>query len=137
MANEFGMRWHFNMVGLTPEQHLQIVQIYFENHSSVRATYRALRRFYGAHDPPSEQLIRETMDRFRTTFTLNDNVHPARRRTVRTQQMIDVVRQSVEDDANVSIRRRAQQLNMCPSTLWNILQKRSMVSLISCSEGRS
>lgn len=109
------------MVRLTPEQRLQIVQIYFENHSSVRATYRALRRFYGAHDRPSEQLIRRTMDQFRTTFTLNDNVHPARRRTVRTQQMIDDVKQSVEDDSNVSIRRRAQQLNMCPSSLWNIL----------------
>ena len=42
MTNEFSMRWHFNMVRLTPEQRLQIVQIYFENHSSVRATYRAL-----------------------------------------------------------------------------------------------
>ncbi|CAH2102017.1 unnamed protein product [Euphydryas editha] len=31
---------------LTPEQRFQIVQIYFENHGSVRNTYHALRPFY-------------------------------------------------------------------------------------------
>ena len=69
---------------LTLKQRLQIVQLYYESHGSVRATYRALRQFYGAHNRPSERLIRETMNRFTTTFSLNDNIHHVRRRTVRT-----------------------------------------------------
>lgn len=63
------------------------------------------------------------MDRFHTTFTLNDNTHPQRRRTVRTEEAIAAVERSVEEDPNQSIRHRAQELDMCPSTLWKILRK--------------
>lgn len=119
----FSLVWHFNMNRLTPEQRFQIVQIYFENHGSVRSTYRALRPFYGQHNRPSEQLIRLTMERFRATFTLNDNTHPQRCRTVRTEEVIAAVERSVEEDPNQSIRHRAQELDMCPSTLWKILRK--------------
>ncbi|XP_073831484.1 uncharacterized protein [Musca autumnalis] len=63
------------------------------------------------------------MDRFRTTFTLYDNTHPQRRQTVRTEETIAAVEQSVEEDPNESIRHRAKQLELCPSTLWKILRK--------------
>ena len=107
----------------TPEERLQIVQLYYANNNSVRATFRALRPFYGVHNRPTELQIRRTVDRFCSTFTLCDNVHPERCRTVRTPEAIENVRQSVEDDASVSVRRRAQQLNLCPSTLWTILRR--------------
>lgn len=42
---------------------------------------------------------------------------------MRTQQVIDDVRHSVDVNPNVSIRHRAQQLNLCPSTLWKVLRK--------------
>lgn len=108
---------------LTPEQRLQIVQFYFENNGSVRKTYRALRPFYRRQNRPSEQLIRLTMERFRTTFTLIDNSHPQRRCTVRTEEAIAAVERSIEEDPNESIRHRAQELDLCPSTLWKILRK--------------
>jgi len=111
------------MYRLTPEERLQIVKRYYENNGSVRQTMRALRPIYGRHNRPSESLIRSTMDRFHTTFTLVDNRHPQRRRTVRTAEAIAAVEHSVEDDPNESIRRRAQQLEMCPSTTWKILRK--------------
>ncbi|GFW55026.1 DUF4817 domain-containing protein [Trichonephila clavipes] len=111
------------MNGLTPEQRFQIVQFYFENNGSVQNTYRALRPFYRRQNRPSEQLIRLTMERFRTTFTLIDNSHPQRRRTVRTEEAIATVERSIEEDPNESINHRAQELDMCPSTLWKILRK--------------
>lgn len=114
---------HFAMNRLTPEQRFQIVQIYFENHGSVRETYRALRPFYGRHNRPSEQTIRATMNRFRTKHTLIDNSHPQRRRTVRTEEVVARVERSVAEDPNESIRHRAQQLQLCPSTVWKILRK--------------
>ena len=64
----------------TPEERLQIVQLYYANNNSVRATFRALRPFYGVHNRPTELQIRRTVDRFCSTFTLCDNVHPERRR---------------------------------------------------------
>ena len=72
---------------LTKEQRLQIVQIYFENNGSVSEVYRKLRPFYGRHNCPSEQLVQ-------------------RRRTVRTEETIAAVEQSVEEDPNESIRHR-------------------------------
>ncbi|KAK4873914.1 hypothetical protein RN001_013274 [Aquatica leii] len=92
---------------LTPEQRFQIVQIYFENHGSVRNTYRPIRPFYGQHNRPSEQLIRLAMERFHTKFTLNNNTHLQRRRTVRTEEVIAAEEHNVEEDLNQSIRHRA------------------------------
>ncbi|GFU94287.1 DUF4817 domain-containing protein [Trichonephila clavipes] len=108
---------------LTPEQRFQIVQFYLENNGSVRNMYRALRPFYRRQNRPSEQLIRLTMERFHTTFTLIDNSHHQRRRTVRTEEAIATVERSIEEDPNESIRHRAQELDLCPSTLWKILRK--------------
>ncbi|GFU51827.1 DUF4817 domain-containing protein [Trichonephila clavipes] len=108
---------------LMPEQRFQIVQFYFENNGSVRNTYCALRPFYRRQNRPSEQLIRLTMERFRTTFTLIDNSHPQRRRTVRKEEAVATVERSIEKDPNESIRHRAQELDLCPSTLWKILRK--------------
>ncbi|GFY23060.1 DUF4817 domain-containing protein [Trichonephila clavipes] len=63
------------------------------------------------------------MERFRTTFTLIDNSHPQRCRPVRTEEDIATVERSIEEDPNESIRHRAQELDLCPSTLWKILRK--------------
>lgn len=42
------------MQGLTPQQSLQIVEIYFQNLRSVRQTYKALRQGCGVYNHPSE-----------------------------------------------------------------------------------
>ncbi|GFX47189.1 transposable element Tc3 transposase [Trichonephila clavipes] len=108
---------------LTPEQRFQIAQFYSENNGSVRNTYRALRPFYRRQNRPSEQLIRLTMEQFRTTFTLIDNSHSQRRRTMLTEEVIATLERSIEVDPNESIRHRAQELDLCPSTLWKNLRK--------------
>ncbi|GFW34328.1 DUF4817 domain-containing protein [Trichonephila clavipes] len=108
---------------LTHEQRFQIVQFYFEPNGSVRNTYRALRPCYRRQNRPSEQLIRITMERFRTTFSLIDNSHPQRRRMVRIEEAMTTAERSIEEDPNESIRHQAQELDLCPSTLWKILRK--------------
>ncbi|GFX25998.1 putative transposable element [Trichonephila clavipes] len=52
------------------------------------------------------------MERFRTTFTLIDNSHPQRRRTVRTEEAIAIVECNIEEDPNESIRHRTQDLGL-------------------------
>jgi len=42
---------------------------------------------------------------------------------VRTGETIAAVEHSVEENPNESIRHHAQQLELCPSTLWQILRK--------------
>ena len=48
------------MERLTPQQGLQIVQLYYENGRSVKSVYRALRPIYGVHNRPTERIIRHT-----------------------------------------------------------------------------
>ena len=111
------------MVGLTLDERYRIVKTYFENNSSIRETHRSLRAFYGRHNRPSERAIRRTVDRFRTTYSLRDDVQATRTRNVRTPETIAAVNESVEEDPNLSILRRAQVLGLCPSTTWKILRR--------------
>lgn len=108
---------------LTSEQRLQIVEIYFQNQCSVRNVFRALRPFYGVHNRPTERTIRETINKFRTTFSLLDVHHPTRVRRSRTAGNIAAVAESVREDPKQSIRRRSQGLGLSYGTLWSILKK--------------
>ncbi|GFU39891.1 DUF4817 domain-containing protein [Trichonephila clavipes] len=54
---------------------------------------------------------------------LLNSVFFQRRRTVRTEVAIATVERSIEEDPNVSIRHRSQELYPYPSTLWKILRK--------------
>ncbi|GFU92048.1 hypothetical protein TNCV_4753031 [Trichonephila clavipes] len=68
--------------------------------------YRALRPCYLRQNRPSEQLILLNMEHFRITFTLIENSHPQRRRTVRTEEAIATVERRIQEDPNESIRHR-------------------------------
>lgn len=52
------------------------------------------------------------MERFHTTFTLNDNTHPQRRHTVRAEEVIADLECSVEEDSNQFIRHRSHELDV-------------------------
>ena len=69
---------HLIMNFLTLEQRFQIVEIYSQNRSSVRETYRPLRPFYGRHNRPSEQAIRSVMNKFCINYSLHDVKPPTR-----------------------------------------------------------
>lgn len=58
-----------------------------------------------------------------STYTLLDNIHPVRQQTVRTEENIAAVQVSVDEDPNLSIRRRSQEVGLCASTTWKILRK--------------
>ncbi|XP_075157741.1 uncharacterized protein LOC142231007 [Haematobia irritans] len=108
---------------LTNEQRLQIIEFYYQNQCSVRNVFRALRPIYGLHNRPSEQTINAIVTKFRTQFTLLDIKPTTRMRTVRTEENIASVSESVAEDREMSIRRRSQQLGLCYSTTWKILRK--------------
>ena len=108
---------------LTNEQRLQIIEFYYQNQCSVRNVFRALRPIYGLHNRSSEETINAIVTKFRTQFTLLDIKPTTRMRTVRTEENIASVSESVAEDREMSIRRRSQQLGLCYSTTWKILRK--------------
>ena len=75
------------------------------------------------HNRPSETTIRETINKFRSSFTLLDIHPPNRVRRARSEANIAAVAESVDEDCDLSIRRRAQELDMSYSSLWRILRR--------------
>ena len=104
----------------TPQQRLQIVQLYYENGRSVKSVYRALRPIYGVHNRPAEGTIRHTIGKLENTLTLLDDTRLIRPRTARTVENIAAVNESFAEDREESIRRRSQQLGLSNGTTWVI-----------------
>ena len=108
------------MERLTPQQRLQIVQLYYENGRSVKSVYRAVRPIYGVHNRPTERTIRHTIGKLENNLTLLDDTQPIRPRTARTVENIAAVNESFAEDPEESIRRRSQQLGLFYGTTWAI-----------------
>ena len=87
----FSKIFHYITNRLTPKQRFQIVDIYFQNRSSLRETYRTLRSFYGRHNRPSEQVIRSVMNEFRTNYLLHNVRPPTRQKNVRTEEATEAI----------------------------------------------
>ena len=107
----------------TLEQRLQIVQIFYQNNRSVAATLRALRPFYGPFNKPTRSTIDRLVKKFESTFSLHDVPVPVRARSARSVENIAAASASVQEDANVSLTRRSQQLGLSVTSLWRILRK--------------
>ena len=86
---------------LTNEQRMQIIEFYYQNACSVKKIHRALLPFIGQFNRPTEAAI---VTKFH--IRLLDIKPPTRLRRVRTEQNIAAVSSSVNDDHQLSIRRR-------------------------------
>ena len=108
------------MERLTPQQRLQIVQLYYEYGRSVKSVYRALRPINGVHNRPTERTIRHTIGKLENNLTLLDDTRPIGPRTAQTVENIAAVNESFVEDSEESIRRRSQQLGLSYGTTWAI-----------------
>ena len=94
----FSIVWHFEVQRLTPEQRLQIVQLYYENSYSARNVFRALRSTYSQHNRPTERTIRNTITHLEIQHSLLDNIRPNRSRPARSEENIAAIAESVHED---------------------------------------
>ena len=67
------------MERFTIEQRLEIVKNY-QNGSSVRQTFRALRTVFGVHNRPSERTVRRVMEKLEATGFVADQKPAVRQR---------------------------------------------------------
>ena len=99
-----------------------------------------LRKFIGSFchfmvsliDPLKRLFVRNhcVVTKFCTKFTLLDMKPPILLRSVRTEENIAAVSASVNDDHQLTIRRRSQQLGLCCSTTCKIMRKDLVVKPI-------
>lgn len=111
------------MQHLSLPQRREILDIYIRNNKNVLQTWRDLRPIYGQRDRPTQANIRLLMKKFDETFSLCDVPRVNYIRSVRSNENIAAVEDSVADDPNTSIRHRAQELGLTYSSTWNILHK--------------
>lgn len=89
---------------------MQIIKLFYENGSSVRATFCVLRPFYGRDD---------FLDNFGSTRSVTNEPVPVRQRNVRSVKNIAAVRDSVLENPWQSIPRCAHELGIADDNLAN------------------
>lgn len=70
-----------------------MVKLYYQNGSSVRQTFRALRETYGQYNRPKEDTIRHIVKKYNGSVI--DHPPPHQRRNVRKTENIKLVAESV------------------------------------------
>lgn len=106
---------------LTTEQRIKIIKTYYKSNDSAVTAYRALKADYGRHNRPSQQTILNTVNKFEQSGSVLDVRRAVHHRNVRSVENIAAVSESVAEDPNSSIPRRAQQLGLSYGSLWRIL----------------
>lgn len=107
----------------TIQQRVEIVRIYYQNSSSIRKTFRALRDNYGRNERPTELTIRRIVNKFEESGSVASRAVPVRQRNARSTENIAAVAQSVRENRTLSITRRSQELDLSYASTWRILRK--------------
>lgn len=85
-------------------------------------TLRNVRRKYGKNFKISKNTVQSIVDKFYRGGSVHDLHRTGRRRTGRSNENIEAVRESVAESPNTSIRHRSQELAISRATLHRILR---------------
>lgn len=108
--------WNINR--LTVEERVKNIKCCYKNGDSAVSTFKALRADYVRHNRPTEQTIlntlvqKKTVEKSQETGSVTDIIKPVHHSNIQSTENIAVVAQSVEEDRNSSISRRAQHLGL-------------------------
>lgn len=113
------------MSQFTGEQRAFAVRAFYENNHSyviVRRMFRVEYNLRSIQQCPSPQLLRQWVKRFQETGSTLPIKRQGRPRTSRTEEAIQEVNRSVEENAELSTRRRSATLGISRSSLRRILK---------------
>lgn len=102
------------------------VREFYKNGNSATVARRKfcnIRHFRHLNNAPSTRLIAKWVEKFEETGSTLDKPKSGRPRSSRTVQNVDSVAESILDDPNLSIRKRAVALNVHRSSLCRILHQ--------------
>ncbi|CAK9801832.1 hypothetical protein ANTPLA_LOCUS2970 [Anthophora plagiata] len=111
------------MESYTIAERVKVIKIYFEKQCSIKNTHRELRDFIGIHNRPSEQTIRNLVNKFGEIGFVHGKPKSGGPKTIRSNENIAVVRESVANDPLTLIPRRSQELSISYGNLWRIFYK--------------
>ena len=101
------------MEKFSSKQRTKIIELYFKNHRPIILTQRAYRRHYNVRQALNQSTIDHFVKRFRQQGSGSDDPRTSRQRSVRTAENVALVEESIAENPDISIRRRATQIGMC------------------------
>ncbi|XP_065200387.1 uncharacterized protein LOC135842968 [Planococcus citri] len=110
----------------TAVQRAFIVKAFFKNNDSYISAIRAFRKHFkltGKSEVPSRPTVKLWVKNFEKTAHACKNKPTGRKRSVRTPETTDRVRHSVQTTPTTSIRKRALNLKIKPTSLQRILSE--------------
>ncbi|KAJ8957021.1 hypothetical protein NQ318_012194 [Aromia moschata] len=113
----------------TLEQRSRIVQFYYENQHSIILTQRAHRNLFNVQKRAKAPTMYRLVQRFQEQGAIHDLPLSGRPRSVRTEENIVRLQESIEETHETSTRRRYQQLRMSRRSLQNFFTAVTLVSL--------
>ncbi|XP_065084407.1 uncharacterized protein LOC135706689 [Ochlerotatus camptorhynchus] len=105
------------MESYSVQQHVQMIKLFYQSKCSLRSTFRALRPFYGRNNRPTERTIRNVVNKFEETGSVNAQPPSVR------EQNASTVRKSEQENPRQSTPRRAQELGLSQASTWRILRR--------------
>lgn len=107
----------------TVPQRVFLVRSYYENGCSPAAAARKARSKYGKHLSLGLNTVKRLVQKFEATGSVEDKKAPGPPVTVRTEENIGRVQESVNQNPRTSTRRRAQELEISRRSLQRVLKK--------------
>ena len=110
------------MIRYSKEKRTRILQTYIRT-MSITEAQRDYRIHFETRISPSKNTIKSLYRKFADTGNVNDKPRSGRKRSIRTEDVIERVAVSITDNPKTSTRKRASQLTISQSTLCRILKK--------------
>ena len=100
------------MERFTIQQRLEIVKSYYQNGSSIRQTFRALRPVFGVYNRPSERTIRRVMEKLEATGSVADQKLACRqRRNSTTSRNREKLSKNKRSNENIAVVRESEKIS--------------------------
>ena len=110
------------MIRYSKEERTRIMQTYIRP-MSITEVQRDYRIHFETRISPWKNTITSLYRKFADTGSVNDKPRSGRKRSIRTEDVIEIVAANITDNTKTSIRKRASQLAISQSTLSRILKK--------------
>uniref|UniRef100_A0A0N5C0I3 DUF4817 domain-containing protein n=1 Tax=Strongyloides papillosus TaxID=174720 RepID=A0A0N5C0I3_STREA len=104
-------------------ERIKIVELYYANKCSASLTQKAYRKHFNVGTAPSSSTIRNMVKRFEERGSVKDLRRSGRSRTGTSDENALLVRESLNENNQLSVRRRAKELCIPRTTLARIINQ--------------
>lgn len=117
--------FRYKMNKYSQEERIFLVKAYYKYGESQAEALRKWSTAFKNKEKPSTTTVTKLIDKFERTGSVLDDVEArkSKPKTSRTPELLERVKQVVQEEPSISTRRLSQRLNVSVTTAWKILNK--------------